>query len=134
MTVADLVFDASAVIRGLTRGGEAAELFDQLGKRSTVGHAPDVIVAEVANAFALAVRFKRRSLVNAVRLFELFARSPIELHPTKPIAPHAIVVAAERGLTAYDAFYAVLSATLEMPLVTADRRLAAAVPGAVLVD
>jgi predicted nucleic acid-binding protein len=43
------------------------------------------------------------------------------------------VPSADRGLTAYDAFYAVLAEALEVPLVTADRRLAAAVPGALLV-
>lgn len=35
--------------------------------------------------------------------------------------------------SAYDAFHAVLAHALEAPLVTADRRLALAVPGAVLV-
>jgi predicted nucleic acid-binding protein len=37
----------------------------------------------------------------------------------------------ERSLR--DAFYAVLAEALEIPLVTADRRLATAVPGALLV-
>jgi len=45
----------------------------------------------------------------------------------------AIELAATSDLSAYDSFYAVLAAALEVPLVTADRRLAAAVPGAVLV-
>jgi len=50
----------------------------------------------------------------------------------QPLAA-ALDVAITTGLSAYDAFYAVLSATIGVPLVTADRKLAAAVPGAVLV-
>ncbi|MGH3133399.1 MAG: PIN domain-containing protein [Gaiellaceae bacterium] len=50
-----------------------------------------------------------------------------------PLAPSAIALAAGSRLSAYDSFYAVLAAALGLPLVTADRRLAAAVPGSVLV-
>jgi predicted nucleic acid-binding protein len=50
------------------------------------------------------------------------------------MASAAIDLAVRMGLSAYDAFYAVLAATLDAPLVTADRKLADAVPGAVLVS
>jgi predicted nucleic acid-binding protein len=46
----------------------------------------------------------------------------------------AIEIAATGQLSAYGSFYAALAAVLEAPLVTADRRLAAAVPGSVLVE
>lgn len=65
-------------------------------------------------------------------MFETFSTSPIELHSTKPLASTVIEVV-EIGLSAYDAFYALLAQVLDAPLVTADRKLAAAVPGAVLV-
>ena len=133
MTLADAVVDASVVVRGLTTKGEAADVFDQIAAGATVGHAPDLLVVEVSNALALAVRTERRSLDDAQVLFGLLAASPIELHSTGPLAPAAIELAAMSDLSAYDSFYAVLAAALEMPLVTADRRLAAAVPGGVLV-
>lgn len=134
MTAAtELVFDASAVFRGLTTRGDASGLLDQLGRAEIVGHAPDVIVAELANAVAVSVRFERRSRAEAGQLFEDFVRSPLVLHPIKPLATAAIDVAVRTGLSAYDAFYAVLATTLDVPLVTADRKLAAAVPGSVLV-
>jgi predicted nucleic acid-binding protein len=128
----EYVFDASAVLRGLTTGGEAAALLDQVEQGDVVGHAPDVIVAEIANAVVLTVRVGGRSLSDA--LFDLFVESPLELHPTRPMAQTTIGVATALSLSAYDAFYAVLSATLDAPLVTADRKLAGAVPGAVLVS
>lgn len=135
MTAAtELVFDASAVFRGLTTGGEAASFIDRLRAGEAIGHAPDVILAEVANAVALAVRVGGRSLAEGEQWFGAVAASPLVLHPVRPMATAAIELAVRTGLSAYDAFYAVLSATLELPLVTADRKLAAAVPGALLVS
>ena len=134
MTAAtELVFDASAVFRGITTDSDAATLLGQLGRAEIVGHAPDVIVAELANAVAVSVRVEHWAPAEGERVFEDFVRSPLVLHPIKPLAAAAIDVAVRTGLSAYDAFYAVLSTTLDMPLVTADRKLAAAVPGSVLV-
>lgn len=133
MTLAEAVVDASVVMRGLTTKGAAADMFDQIAAGATVGHAPDFLVVEVSNALALAVRTERRSLEDAQALFRLLVASPIELHPSAPLAPTAIELAATSVLSAYDSFYAVLAAALEVPLVTADRRLAATTPGSLLV-
>ena len=48
--------------------------------------------------------------------------------------PAALELAATRRLSGYDALYVVLAEALEVPLVTADRRLAELVPDAVLVS
>lgn len=128
-----VVLDASAVVRGLTGEGSAAQVLDEVATGATTGHAPDLIVAEVANALVLAVRAGRYSLGDAHWLLGSFERSQVDLHATSPFTASAIEAAAERGLSAYDAFYAVLAEALEIPLVTADRRLATAVPGALLV-
>jgi len=121
------------VVRGLTTEGDAAELLARIADGASTGHAPELIVAEVSNALALAVRTELRSLDDARRLFDLMAASPIRLHAMTRLAPSAIELAAASRLSAYDAFYAVLAAALDVPLVTADRRLAAAVPDSVLV-
>jgi predicted nucleic acid-binding protein len=122
------------VFRGLETEGDAAGLVDQMGRAEIVGHAPDVIVAEVANALVVSLRASRRSPAEAEQLLEDFMGSPLVLHPIAPMASAAIDLAVRMGLSAYDAFYAVLAATLDAPLVTADRKLADAVPGAVLVS
>lgn len=129
-----VVVDASIVVRGLTTPGAAANVLGEIDAGDTVAHAPDVIVAEVSNALAVAVRADARSLDDAQAAFELFTSAPIELHSTIPLAPAALELAATSPLSAYDAFYAVLARALEVPLVTADRRLAAAVAGSVLVE
>ena len=133
MTPAEAVVDASVVIRGLTTDGDAVDVLDRIAVGETGGHAPDLLVVEVSNALALAVRTEWRSLEDAQSLFELLAASPIELHSTAPLALAAIELAVRGELSAYESFYAVLAHALAVPLVTADRRVAAAVPGALLV-
>jgi predicted nucleic acid-binding protein len=133
VTLAEAVLDASAVVRGLTAEGDAAAVLDDVAGQRTRAHAPDLVVAEVANALAVAVRADRRSLPDAQALLGVLAAVPMTVHASTPLAPAALELAAEGQLSAYDALYAVLSRALDVPLVTADRRLAAAVPDAVLV-
>jgi predicted nucleic acid-binding protein len=54
-------------------------------------------------------------------------RLPFDVHPSRRIAPAALAVSLGRGITAYDACYAVVAELWDAVLVTADRRLAAAV-------
>lgn len=134
MIPADAVLDASVAVRGLTTDGSAAELLVAIAEGESRGHAPALIIAEVSNALALAVRSEGRSLNDALSLLALLTSSPIRIHPLAPLAASAIELAAASRLSAYDSFYAVLAAALDIPLVTADRRLADAVPGSVLVS
>jgi len=130
---AEVVVDASVVVRGLTVSGSAAEVLESIAAGATVGHAPKLLITEVSSALAVSVRTERRSLEDALSLLDSLARSPIELHSALPLARATVQLAATSSLSAYDAAYAVLARALDIPLVTADKRLAAAVVGAVLV-
>lgn len=134
MTPAELVVDASVVVRGLTTEGPAGATLELITKGEARADAPDLIVAEVSNALALAVRTGRFGLPSAQLLLSSVVDGPIQLHPSTALAPAAIELATESGLSAYDAFYAVLAALLSVPLVTADRRLSEAVPNAMLLE
>ena len=58
---------------------------------------------------------------------------PLLLHGTE-LARAGLAAAVDLGLSAYDGTYAALAESLDAPLITADRRLAAAVPNAELLS
>lgn len=93
VTAAEIVLDASALVRGLHREAEQA----------------------------------------AATMLEAATASEITRYSSVQFARPAFELAVDTGLSAYDAFYAVLAEALDLPLVTADRKLAAAIEGSVLV-
>jgi predicted nucleic acid-binding protein len=128
-----VVLDASAVVHGLLGSSlSAVDVVNRVARATVVAHAPDLLVAEVTNA--LRVRISERWPVEAAReCLVTFLGLGITIHGGSRLAPTALSLAASRGLSAYDAFYAVLSDALEAPLYTSDHRLAAAVRDSVLV-
>ncbi len=130
-TSAEIVLDASVAVRGLLERGEAAELVGRIADKKTSAHAPDLIVSEVTNALRVSIHPERWPIALARERLETFLEWPVALHPCRPLAGLVLETATALGISAYDAFYAVLSAELGLSLITADRRLAAAVPGAV---
>lgn len=66
-------------------------------------------------------------------MLEAASSTQLVRYPSAQFTRAAFELAMDTGLSAYDAFYAVLSTMLDLPLVTADRKLAAAVDGSVLV-
>jgi predicted nucleic acid-binding protein len=119
-----VVIDASVLLRlVLDASVEAAEIVrrDELA-------APGLIVPETANGLAKEVRFGDLEPEHAALLMAECLALPIELVPDSALSVDALAAAAQLALSAYDAAYVVLAARLDAPLVTADRRLAAAYP------
>jgi len=88
---------------------------------------PELWRHELLNVLANHCRFKKVSydklLVAWQHAITLFADS------VKPVdMPLALKIAGERNVTAYDAQYLVLAKTLDIPLVTEDRKLRQAAP------
>ena len=134
MIAAEIVLDASALVRGLQRETEGAiEIVDGIAVGSISAHAPDLIGPETANALLQLVRVGRSSPHAAATMLEAASAAAIIRYPSQQFARPALELAIDTGLSAYDAFYAVLARALDIPLVTADRKLAAAVDGSVLV-
>ena len=127
------MLDASSFIRAHTCSEQAAAWIREALTADTILFAPELILAEVANAL---LGYRRRALLTDDDLLESLddLNSTVELVALRDLFPQAAEVAAARGLTAYDACYAVLAEELGVPLVTADRKLAAATPNAVLID
>lgn len=134
MTAAEIVLDASVALRGLLGASEdALDVVDAVASGDTSAHAPDLIVAEVVNALKTSVDANRWLPSDAERALRVFLAWPLVLRPCGPLSEATLALAVERGLSAYDGYYATLAEALDVTLVTADRRLADAVPRSQLV-
>lgn len=134
MTDAEVVLDASALLRGLLREGqEADEIVRHVWNGAVRAHAPDLIGPESTHALLRLLRAGRIDLEHARRLADDLERTPLDRHSSRGQVGAAFEFAQAANLSGYDAFYAVLAGALDLPLFTADRKLAAAVDGSVLV-
>jgi predicted nucleic acid-binding protein len=128
------VLDASVLVRSVVEPrGEGAEWIAAVDQGSVQGHTATLAFTEVANALLGYVRAEALSLPDATAALGALAGLPLRLHGPE-LAPAALAAAIDLGLSAYDGTYAALAESLDAPLVTADRQLAAAVPSAELLS
>lgn len=117
------VVDASLLVAALSDDGAAGEWAESVLREGNLA-APHLVLVEATNILRrleLAGRLSRLEAGAAARDLTLL---DIEL---LPFAPFAERVWQLRGnLTSYDAWYVAVAETLELPLATLDRRLAAA--------
>jgi predicted nucleic acid-binding protein len=127
------IFDASVFVRALVDGEPIAAQWIDRAIDEVVVTVPSLLFAEVANAFVVYVRAARLSEEGALARLEFTLRVPHHVVEIETLASAALGVAIVRGLSVYDACYAALADAEDVVLVTADRRLAAAVTRAELV-
>jgi predicted nucleic acid-binding protein len=89
--------------------------------------APDLVYGEVANALLRYVRAGSLTAADADEAIRLILEVPLRPVSLRSLAADALALAQEIGLSAYDAAYVLLTEATGSTLVTADRRLAAAV-------
>jgi predicted nucleic acid-binding protein len=90
------------------------------------GLAPDLIWLEVGNAIAGYVRGRVISPGQGSAALAAVLRLPVRTRPAVELAEPSLAVALARGLSVYDACYAVVAEAEGVLLVTADRQLAEA--------
>jgi predicted nucleic acid-binding protein len=120
-----IVVDASAVLEALLRSAAAKAVEERLFASGQTLHAPHLIDVEIAQVV-------RRYAVNGeidhergrAALADL-ADFPLRRYPHDFLLPR--IWDLRNNLTAYDAAYVALAEALDAPLLTRDRRLAAAV-------
>jgi predicted nucleic acid-binding protein len=133
-TAAYAVFDASVFVRAVARlETPALEWIRRAMRQDVFVAVPDLVFAEVGNALALYARDATLTVSGALRRVAIVRRLPLEVWKVADLVEPAVGVAVSRGLTVYDACYAVLAEAEGAVLVTADRSLAAAVSRAELV-
>jgi len=102
----------SEKVLGLRRAQEAREL--QL-------YAPEVLLMELANALRYSSEFSAQEIVDALETpFELnILLVPFSLDALNS----AVTLSQESDLAVYDAYFLALAQAIEIPLITADRRM-----------
>jgi predicted nucleic acid-binding protein len=135
VTAADTaVLDASVLVRSLTEpAGTASNWVASVRDGRVDGHTAGFAFLEVANALLGYVRAGALTPADATGALEVLLTLPLERHGAA-LAPAALSSAIDLELSAYDGAYAALAVALDAVLVTADRRLASAVPRAALVS
>lgn len=133
MTPSRVVFDASLVIRAVVaERSDALDWIRRAEAREVDAIVPDLLFAECAHAFLRYVRGLVLEARSAFERLELVTELRLDVRPLAPLVGPAFAVAVDRGLSVYDACYALLAEAERAVLVTADRRLAAAAQNVLL--
>lgn len=121
------VVDASVVVRLLQNRRDEDGLRERFGQERYVD-APALIDAEVTSAIrGLLLSSKPTTSISAERaatMLDDFADLPLRRYPMQPFQRRALAL--RHDFTAYDAFYVALAESLEVPLLTDDRKYAGA--------
>jgi predicted nucleic acid-binding protein len=119
-----IVVDASAIVEVLlrTRDGQAIEerLFED-GQTLHVPHLVDIEIAHAVRRYAISGQIDSKRGRTALAVL---ADLPLNRHPHAFLLPR--IWDLRNNLTAYDSVYVALAEVLRAPLLTRDRRLAAA--------
>jgi len=123
------VVDANVVMRLFVPGAYMHEVQEYFAGSTEGVHAPDLLTVECTNALWKYVRAGQYQLDQARQdLLDLF-KLDIRWTATGDMLPGALEIAAARDITAYDACYVALAEHLQLPLLTADNKLAAKLAG-----
>ena len=135
MTVASAVLDASVLVRAsVEKTDSARQWVEAIDQGRTRGFATDLVWLEVASALRGYVVAGAMTREKAFAVLDDLRALRVEAHPLESLVAPALDVALELGLSVYDASYVALAEAADAVLVTADRRLAAAVARSQHVD
>ena len=119
------VCDASILFKLVVVEPDSAQATNLV--RSTRVIVPEFVLLEVGNALWLRIRRGSIDVAEAARLLEHVRGLGFETRPIWPLVTRALTIAGTIGHPIYDCLYLALSESLNIPLVTADRRFLDAV-------
>jgi predicted nucleic acid-binding protein len=129
------VVDASVVVRLLQNRQEDRPLRERFRREQRVS-APALIDAEVASAVrGLLLSSKVRSRLTVERADQMllaFAALPLDRFPMQPFQRRVLEM--RHNLTAYDGFYVALAESMQVPLLTSDRKMVGVAGHAAVVE
>lgn len=119
-----IVLDASAAIEWLLQSPAGVKIDQRIFSPSESLHAPHLLDIEVAQVLRRYVREKTITARRAQEALEDLADLRLSRYPHDVLIPRIWDLRAT--LTAYDAAYVALAELLDAPLLTGDRKIAAA--------
>lgn len=122
----DLVLDASVALAALLLEPLHRQAISVIERATAEGSrclCPDSIDAECAAGITKAIRRGRIRRESGERAWVQLAALPLERYPCRLLGIDALRIAADCGISAYDAMYVALSSAEGLALVTADARL-----------
>jgi predicted nucleic acid-binding protein len=121
-----IVVDASTVFHALLRTPAAAAVEARLFRADETLHAPHLLDLEIAQVLRRHALRGWLAVDHCHMVLDTLMDFPLQRYPHRDLLPR--VWELRDNLTAYDATYIALAEMLDVPLVTRDRRMAAA-PG-----
>jgi len=119
------VLDASAFVRAsVDQKDVARHWIAAIDSGESHGLVPDLFYAEVANALSNYVRAGHMRTERGIELVGMAVDLPLTSRSLRELAPTALAISLERGVTVYDAAYVALAEAADAVLITADRSLA----------
>ena len=117
----DIVIDTSALIAVIAGEPERDRIVDLTSGHTLIG--PGSIPWEVGNAFSAMLKQGRLEIHAALKGLEIFQNIPIRYMRTD--FEHALTIAHQKGIYAYDAYFLYCAIRFAAPLLTLDRKLMA---------
>jgi predicted nucleic acid-binding protein len=118
------LLDTSVVVKWFIReeySEKAADLRHAHGRAEIMLHVPDILLLELTNALRYSPLVSAEEIPQALRLFPGLGITII-LFDLDALTS-SVTLSLEHDLAVYDAYFLALAQTLEMPLITADRRM-----------
>ncbi|OHB80297.1 MAG: hypothetical protein A2W31_14315 [Planctomycetes bacterium RBG_16_64_10] len=116
------VVDASAICSAFFQEDHAVAAQRLLTSDRSL-HAPDLVIAEVANVIWKRVARDEIDAAEATALLADFRQLPLLITPSDALIESALVIALETGRTIYDCLYLALAIDRGCRLVTVDKHL-----------
>jgi len=127
------VLDASVGIKLVIKealSSEAHALFAHLARDPAARFCvPDLFYVECANILWKQIQRSGYPLADAQRSLTILAALALQSIPVTTLVNDALTIAADQGMSAYDACYVAASQRLGTPLITADSKLVAKLTG-----
>jgi len=130
--ISDLVLDASVALAALLLEPLHRQALSVIERATADGSrclCPDSLDVECAAGITRAVRRGRIRRESGEQAWLQLVALPLERHPCRVLGMDALRIAADCGISAYDAMYVALSSAEGLPLMTADARLVRALAG-----